>query len=75
MSPSWKASALNEYLPLKQGLRHNSVYEVCFWALNELNEYLPLKQGLRPCLVEFVIIAPLLNEYLPLKQGLRLLLQ
>ena len=50
MSTSWKASALNEYLPLKQGLRHNSVYEVCFWALNELNEYLPLKQGLRrPC--------------------------
>ena len=39
---------LNEYLPLKQGLRPDSV--VCVEHLIEvqLNEYLPLKQGLRP---------------------------
>ena len=40
--PDW---ALNEYLPLKQGLRlrHRYSYVRCF----RLNEYLPLKQGLR----------------------------
>ena len=38
--------SLNEYLPLKQGLRHTNPY----FLKNDfiLNEYLPLKQGLRP---------------------------
>ena len=35
---------LNEYLPLKQGLR---LPVVGFIHLSCLNEYLPLKQGLR----------------------------
>ncbi|EGC19842.1 hypothetical protein HMPREF9141_1716 [Prevotella multiformis DSM 16608] len=40
-------SPLNEYLPLKQGLRHHAHKRLGFFGL--LNEYLPLKQGLRPC--------------------------
>ncbi|EGC86269.1 hypothetical protein HMPREF9303_1355 [Prevotella denticola CRIS 18C-A] len=39
----WKA--LNEYLPLKQGLRLISKKQKN--QKNILNEYLPLKQGLR----------------------------
>ena len=59
---------LNEYLPLKQGLRlEDTRANPC---LILLNEYLPLKQGLRPA---FACLTPFteLNEYLPLKQGLR----
>ena len=41
-------SYLNEYLPLKQGLRHIS--DVYVIVLSILNEYLPLKQGLRQIL-------------------------
>ena len=39
-------SALREYVPLKQGLRHTffEVMPAAFW----LREYVPLKQGLRP---------------------------
>ena len=40
-----KPKGLNEYLPLKQGLRPQ--VQTCH-NLNFLNEYLPLKQGLRP---------------------------
>ena len=36
---------LNEYLPLKQGLRLASLHNRS--GLSSLNEYLPLKQGLR----------------------------
>ena len=64
------AVILNEYLPLKQGLRLSfapiSVISII------LNEYLPLKQGLRPSLPNVKTSRALLNEYLPLKQGLRL---
>ena len=43
---SWKRHRLNEYLPLKQGLRRRVPFiHVLFFRLNE---YLPLKQGLRP---------------------------
>ena len=35
---------LNEYLPLKQGLR---LYKISVHSHGRLNEYLPLKQGLR----------------------------
>ena len=37
-------SILNEYLPLKQGLRLLIITKL---SNNTLNEYLPLKQGLR----------------------------
>ena len=42
---SSRASTLNEYLPLKQGLRHTRTRSLS--SLTGLNEYLPLKQGLR----------------------------
>ena len=38
--------ALNEYLPLKQGLRQHPLEG--YQDEHHLNEYLPLKQGLRP---------------------------
>ena len=37
---------LNEYLPLKQGLRHFFM-NLALHHFLALNEYLPLKQGLR----------------------------
>ena len=43
-------SNLNEYLPLKQGLRLHSVKDH-LQMQNQLNEYLPLKQGLRHSVV------------------------
>ena len=62
---------LNEYLPLKQGLRLSNEES---WGTLRLNEYLPLKQGLRPAFLVITFTFRILNEYLPLKQGLRLLL-
>ena len=41
-----KCRHLNEYLPLKQGLRLHVTLSFALWFV--LNEYLPLKQGLRP---------------------------
>ena len=61
---------LNEYLPLKQGLRLRKFSLKSY--LRSLNEYLPLKQGLRHDNVTHLDFY-YLNEYLPLKQGLRLL--
>ena len=61
---------LNEYLPLKQGLRRFEFLK--FPPLAALNEYLPLKQGLRHIVRLVKVCKCFLNEYLPLKQGLRL---
>ena len=44
---------LNEYLPLKQGLR--LIIARASLKRPDLNEYLPLKQGLRP-LVTFATV-------------------
>ena len=59
---------LNEYLPLKQGLRPTKAAVI---SLLPLNEYLPLKQGLRLKPSSLSSATSHLNEYLPLKQGLR----
>ena len=62
---------VREHIPLKQGLRQNTLFPDQILVIR-VREHIPLKQGLR--LFEFCVdcVQTMVREHIPLKQGLRL---